>query len=87
MRRIARVICPRRTRRTSCFMSLKAFHIVFVVITTLMAFAVFGIELFNFIARRDWRYLALASMGLGTGIGLIIYGRFVLKKLKNISYL
>ena len=68
-------------------MSLKAFHIVFVVITTLTSFAVSGLEVSNFITRGDWRYLGFAGVCLGTGVGLIFYGRYVLKKLKHISYL
>lgn len=69
-------------------MSLKAFHIIFVVASTLLAFG-FGIW-----GIRQYQSGAGSTMELGLGIAslvagmvLIGYGRYVLRKLKHISYL
>ena len=68
-------------------MSLKAFHIVFIVASTLLAvfFAIWAFnDYFASGARIDLVY------GAGSGIaavGLVIYGIIFLKKLKHISYL
>ena len=68
-------------------MSLKAFHIVFVTASILLAFS-FGVWSFlNY--RDDGRTLDLV-FGIGSvavGIGLVIYERAILRKLKHISYL
>lgn len=68
-------------------MSLKAFHIVFVVVSTLLAF---GFAAWSFGQYRETRGLAELGFGVGSlvaGVSLIVYGRYVLKKLKHISYL
>ena len=68
-------------------MSLKAFHIVFVTASILLAFS-FGVWSFlNY--RDDGRTLDLV-FGIGSvaaGIGLVFYERAILRKLKHISYL
>ena len=68
-------------------MSLKAFHIVFVTASILLAFG-FGIwSLAHY--RDDGRTLDLIY-GIGSilcGLGLIVYGKLILNKLKHISYL
>lgn len=69
-------------------MSLKAFHIIFVVASTLLTF--------GFAAWAVVQYLngagtgGLLALGIGSfacGIGLIVYGRYFLRKLRNVSYL
>ncbi len=68
-------------------MSLKAFHIVFIAASTMLAFG-FGAWEFH-----AWRTSAAAwDLGLAigstvAGVGLLAYGRYFLKKLKHISYL
>ena len=68
-------------------MSLKAFHIVFVTASILLAFG-FGVWSFlNY--KNEGRTLDLV-FGFGSvavGIGLVIYERAILRKLKDISYL
>jgi hypothetical protein len=69
-------------------MSLKAFHIVFITAACLLAFGcgIWGLK--NYFAP-DGRILDLL-FGLGSlaaGVGLIFYERYVLKKLKKVSYL
>ena len=68
-------------------MSLKAFHIVFVTLSILLAF---GFAAWCFTQYGDSRRNADLIYGLGSvavGVGLIFYGKYVLRKLKNISYL
>jgi ABC-type uncharacterized transport system permease subunit len=68
-------------------MSLKAFHILFITVSTLMCFGVAGW------AFREYSLLGGAgwlAFGIGSalcGVGLLVYGRYFLKKLKHISYL
>jgi len=69
-------------------MSLKAFHIVFVTASTLLAFG-FGVWAItqSVHGQTFGGELALGIASLGVGIGLIVYGRYVLRKLRNVSYL
>lgn len=68
-------------------MSLKAFHILFVIIC--VAFTV-G---FGFWAIREYQRageLATLLMGIGSfaaALGLLVYGRYFLRKLREVSYL
>jgi hypothetical protein len=69
-------------------MSLKAFHVIFITAASAMAFGcgVWGLK--NYFSP-DGRLLELI-FGIGAivvGVALIIYERYFLKKLKNISYL
>jgi hypothetical protein len=68
-------------------MSLKAFHIVFVVLSTLLAFGMGGWMLNRYLASGEPLDLALGLLGIVAGIGLVWYGKVVLKKLKHIGYL
>lgn len=68
-------------------MSLKAFHIVFIVASILLAF---GFAAWSFISYRHDGPLLHLWFGIGSlvsGILLVIYSKFVLRKLKDISYL
>ncbi len=68
-------------------MSLKAFHIIFIVISTLFCFGTGAFCLKSNSAAPDTTMLALGiALNLG-GVALLIYGRYFLKKLKRISYL
>jgi flagellar biogenesis protein FliO len=69
-------------------MSLKAFHLVFIAASTLLAFG-FGVwSLLRFFSPSGRRSeLIRGSLSLSTGIALIVYGRYVFRKLKNVSYL
>jgi hypothetical protein len=68
-------------------MSLKALHIVFIVASIVLALG-FGAWSLNEYAHEGGRgNLAFGIGSLVAGFGLIIYGKAVLKKLKDISYL
>lgn len=68
-------------------MSLKAFHVIFITAASILAFG-FGVWLI-----REYRgdagagYLIGGIASLMVGLGLLVYERFFLKKLKNESFL
>ena len=68
-------------------MSLKAFHLVFITASVLLAFGFGAWSLVGFSDYRRTVDLVFGLVSVGVGIGLIAYGRYVLRKLKNISYL
>ena len=68
-------------------MSLKAFHIIFIIASTLLAFGFGAWELRNYFATDENQSLWFGILSLLAGIALIWYGKVVLKKLKHISYL
>jgi DNA-binding transcriptional regulator of glucitol operon len=68
-------------------MSLKTFHIFFIVVSTLLCvvFGVWAIRDFN--QSGNWLHMAL-GVGSFLGSGLLVrYGIWFLRKLKNESYL
>ena len=68
-------------------MSLKAFHIVFITVSTVLA-AGFGLwSLQNYFAGEDGLNLIFGIGSLLAGVALVIYGKYFLKKLKKVSYL
>ena len=69
-------------------MSLKAFHVVFITAASALAFGC-GVWAFNDYASqgRHWPDLVFGFGSIATGAGLILYERYFLKKLKNVSYL
>lgn len=68
-------------------MSLKAFHIAFITLSSLMCFGCGAWGLAQYTGSHNMNHLLFAIAGLLGGIGLIIYGVRFLKKLKGISYL
>ena len=69
-------------------MSLKAFHLVFIIASSVLAFG-FGIWLLKGYFSPDGRTgdLVFGLVSLAAGGGLIVYERYFLKKTKDISYL
>jgi hypothetical protein len=61
-------------------MSLKAFHLIFVTLLTSLCFGCAAWAFNGGLAAWGWT-------GIATGILVIIYGVYFLKKLKKISYL
>ena len=68
-------------------MSLKAFHIVFVVASILLAFFCGIWLLHEYASTHNSSELAVGILFLLAGAGLVCYGKSVLRKLKHISYL
>lgn len=68
-------------------MSLKAFHILFVVISTLFSLGFAWWAFREYWLRGDITNLLLAIGSFVAALGLMVYGRFVLKKLRGIGYL
>jgi len=68
-------------------MSLKAFHVLFIAVSILLAFGFAAWLFYQFsLAGGGWN-LAFGIVSMAIGLGLIVYGRYFLKKLKHISYL
>jgi heme A synthase len=65
-------------------MSLRAFHIIFVIVTVALSLfvALWGFR--QYANDRDTAALALALVFLGTAAGLSFYGRKVYAKLKEL---
>lgn len=68
-------------------MSLKAFHVVFIAASILLAFWFAGWSLVNFSDGGRTADLITGLVAAAIGLGLMAYGAYVLKKLKHISYL
>ena len=68
-------------------MSLKAFHIVFITASTVLAVG-FGLwSLGNYFAGEGGVNLVFGVGSLLAASALIVYGAYFLKKLKSVSYL
>ena len=64
-------------------MSLKAFHLVFIIASIVLAFG-FGVWL---VTEGGLLNMIFAVVSFAVGVGLIFYERYFLKKTKNVSYL
>ena len=68
-------------------MSLKAFHIVFVTASILLALLFAIWSLVNYFQGGVLSDLLFGVGSLVAAVGLVFYEKYALKKLKNISYL
>ena len=68
-------------------MSLKAIHLVFITASTALAFGFAAWELTAYANAGQTGDLILGIGSAVSGVALIIYGRYFLKKLKDVSYL
>lgn len=68
-------------------MSLKAFHIVFVLVSTVLAVGFGAWSIREFRSDGSTSTLIVGISSLFAGVALIVYGRWFLRKLKGISYL
>jgi hypothetical protein len=68
-------------------MSLKALHIVFIVASTVLAlgFGAWSVNEYAHGGARSNLWFGIGSFVIG--VALIVYGRAILRKLKDISYL
>ncbi len=68
-------------------MSLKAFHLVFIIASIALAIG-FGIWLANnYFSEGGAAYFVGAILSFAAAVGLVFYERYFLKKTKNESYL
>ena len=68
-------------------MSLKAVHIAFICVSTLLAFG-FGVWLLQmFLVNKSTVFIIGSVLSCASGFGLIVYGIKFLKKLKHVSFL
>jgi len=69
-------------------MSLKTFHILFIVAATALAFGFGAWEVKHYVdGQASGLELALGILSLVLGVALIVYGRYFLRKLRDVSYL
>ena len=64
-------------------MSLKAFHLIFIIVSIALAFG-FAVWL---VLQGGLLNILLGVASFAAGVGLIFYERYFLKKTKNVSYL
>ncbi|MBL9139643.1 MAG: hypothetical protein JNK85_27485 [Verrucomicrobiales bacterium] len=68
-------------------MSLKSFHVVFIVSAFLLSMFLGGWCIYEYFTHsRRVIDLLLGLVSLAGAVGLVVYGRYFLKKLKNIDY-
>ncbi len=68
-------------------MSLKAFHIFFIVASTLLAFG-FGVwGVYVHLTHGGGTFLMMGMMAFVVGVVLVVYGVNFLHKLRHIGYL
>ena len=69
-------------------MSLKAFHLVFIIASILLALGFGAWSLVNYFSQQGGTWYLAAGIGsLLAAVGLVFYERYFLKKTKNVSYL
>ncbi|MBI1840953.1 MAG: hypothetical protein HYR88_08910 [Verrucomicrobia bacterium] len=70
-------------------MSLKALHLLFIIVSTLLCFGFAGWALWAYshedVGRRA--NLIMGSTSAALGVALLAYGRYFLRKLRDVSYL
>lgn len=68
-------------------MSLKAFHIFFITISTILSvcFGLWAIRNYNH--HQETLSLVIGYASLAGAVALLVYGVWFLKKLKGVSYL
>ena len=68
-------------------MSLKAFHIFFIVLSAILCLGIGAQRVSTYASGGGVDVLAQAIVALLAGISLLVYGRGFLKKTKGLSYL
>ena len=68
-------------------MSLKAFHVFFVIVSTLCALGFGAWAIGDYLRTGNIGVLALGVLGFAAAGALVWYGLWFLRKLKNVSYL
>jgi hypothetical protein len=68
-------------------MSLKAFHLIFIIASIALAFGFAAWLAKAYFAQGGVMNAIGAVLSVAAGVGLIFYERYFLKKTKNVSYL
>jgi hypothetical protein len=68
-------------------MSLKAFHLVFIVASILLCVGLSVWSLLNYFSQGATVNLVMGIGSALAAVALVVYERFFLRKLKNVSYL
>jgi hypothetical protein len=68
-------------------MSLKAFHVFFVIVSVLCALGFGAWAVADYLRTGKGGVLALGVLGFAAAAALVWYGFWFLRKLKNVSYL
>jgi hypothetical protein len=68
-------------------MSLKAFHLVFIVASILLCVGLSAWSLLNYFSQGATVNLVMGIGSALAAVALVVYERFFLRKLKNVSYL
>lgn len=68
-------------------MSLKAFHIFFIIVSTLCAFGFAAWLLLNDTASLSFLSILEAVAACACGVALMVYGIRFLRKFKHLSYM
>jgi hypothetical protein len=68
-------------------MSLKAFHVVFIAASVMLCLGFAGWSFGNYREMSSAKDLYWGVASVLAAVGLLVYGRYFLRKLKNISYL
>jgi len=67
-------------------MSLKIVHVIFVIAATLLSFSVSAWSFISFRQQGGLTGLIFGVSWLLAGIGLVVYGRQIVRKLRSLSY-
>ena len=65
-------------------MSLKAFHIFFISLSTVLALGFATWEIKGYLADGSLSQLMTGVLSIGAAIGLVVYGFYFMKKLKHV---
>lgn len=68
-------------------MSLKAFHIIFVIVSTMLAVGVGIWAIREYQVTGEAGALAFGAASLAGAVSLVVYGRWFLRKLRGVSML
>lgn len=68
-------------------MSLKAFHVFFITLATLITLGFAGWSVQQVLYGAGASYLVMAIFGSLAGLGLPVYGVWFLKKTREVSFL
>jgi hypothetical protein len=66
-------------------MSIKAFHVLFIVISTLFALGLGGWSVREYRRVDGLQNMVMAILAFAAAVALVVYGRWFLRKLKGLD--